>query len=370
MANILDYLDWRSDIPFSFDPFNVIDALILAQLSYLPLSDIVPGEKSGEISVADAAGRYMPELVPKDLRVMTHDDDALLIKKLAGSVRFGEMKLCCFSDITDDSIDLQFAALTCILPDGTRFVSFRGTDSTIAGWKEDFNFSYMSKTPSQICAKEYLDMNFSGTEDRLLAGGHSKGGNLAVYACAFCEPEISERVISVYDFDGPGFREEISGSENFKRIIGRTVSVIPESSLVGQLLTGNSAHRIVKSTATGIMQHLVYSWQVKRGDFVYTEELSRLGSFINRAVVSWVDGLDDDSRRVFVEGLFELVSATDAKTLADLGKNRLRSYSALVKAVSKLDEEHQKVMKDALKKLAVNSKDAVLSGLISDRAST
>ena len=363
MANILDYIDWRGDLSFEVSPFCSIDALVLAQLSYIPFEGIVEEKFGRPIPLSIAAMRFDPESVPEKLRIVSFSEDCELIEKLKGSIRFGNIMLEGYVSELGETQAMQFAALTCILPDGKRFISFRGTDSTLVGWKEDFNFSYLNETPSQKRAVKYIDENLSGNAHRLLLGGHSKGGNLAVYAAMNCADEIRERIERIYDLDGPGFRDEIAASEKYKRIIGRIESIIPESSLVGQLLTANVRHSIVKSTASGLGQHIIYTWQVKGTRPELTHELSTTGSIINKTMSSWLSSMDDESRRMLVKAIFDVLEAPEAETFTELGKGSLRSYGAVLGALRRLAPEQQKVLIAAFKRLAKSGRNALFSEL-------
>ena len=70
--------------------------------------------------------------------------------------RFGNMLATKYVNKIETEQEKQFSAITVLMPDDTIYVSFRGTDNTIVGWKEDFNMSFKSHIASQISAKEYL----------------------------------------------------------------------------------------------------------------------------------------------------------------------------------------------------------------------
>lgn len=357
MANILDYLDWRGDLPFSASPFNAVDALILAELSYIPLDGIVPADRSKQITVAAAAAAFDPETADQKQISFCYEQDQTLLQKLAESVRFREIGLSGYVSHTDAAVDAQFSAITCILPDNVRLIAFRGTDGSIAGWKEDFNLSYMAETPGQRAAANYV--NEAEGEGTLWLCGHSKGGNFAVYAAVFCDAEKRAQISRIYDFDGPGFRDEIAASPEYAAVIPKIISIIPQSSLVGQLLTSNTDHRIVKSKAVGVAQHFAYAWEIMRNDFVYAEELSRTGLFINRTMTGWLRDLDDASRQALTEAVFDVIQSSESETFHEMQKHKLKSTAAILKAMRKLEPEQQQVLKQAIAQLAAQSKEAL-----------
>ena len=359
MPNLFDYLEWRGDLTFDRDPFHITDALILSQLSYIPLNGIVPESFSQGIILREAASLFDPASVPEDTRSFTYQQDCLLLNKLAESPRFSSLLLsgCVSRTETEDAV--QFAALTILLPDGVRFVSYRGTDGSIAGWKEDFNMSYMTETPGQRDAAEYLRKCCEASDGEIWTGGHSKGGNFAVYASVLNKPEICQRVTHIYDFDSPGFRGEEGQLEAFEAAAPKIISVIPQSSLIGQLLIPAAEHRIVQSKAIGLGQHLVYAWEIKGTDFIYADELSKLGGFINRTLNSWLETMDDSARQTLTDAVFDVIAASEKDNFYEIKAEKLKSARAILQALRKLSPKQRELVKQAIASLAAKSKEAV-----------
>ncbi len=361
MANILDYLDWRRDIPFSTDPFNELDGLILAEFGYTPLEGVVPGNFTLRISLREAWEHYDPVLVADKLKIITFDQDNALFEKLAKSRRFGNMLLTGYTTRLDSQSQTQFSALTCLLEDHTTYVVFRGTDGTLVGWKEDMNLSYMQQTGSQSDALEYLNRNFCLHPRKIRVGGHSKGGNLSVYAAAFCDPAVRNRIISVQSYDGPGFREEIVDTAEYRAMLPKLSSYIPESSVIGLLLNNPAEHTIVKSTAAGIMQHVAFSWEVLCNRFVETEELSRSGNLFNKALTNWISQFEDEERRQLIESVFGVLEASEVDTFREINQSKRTSYPAMIRAIRNLTPEQQSLLKNALVRIARSGREAVLN---------
>ena len=356
LANILDYLDWRGDVPFTADPFNEIDGLILSQFCYVPLDGVVSPSFSEHISIPDAFRKYNADGVGKKLRILTFEQDNQLFRKLAESRRFRGTTICGYVSIVEHSEEIQFSALTYRLNDGSGFIAFRGTDGTVVGWKEDFNLSYM-RTSGQEMAIGYLNEAFAGEDIAIRLGGHSKGGNFAIYSSLFCNEEIRDRITNIYSYDGPGFREEILESEVYKKMLPRIRSYIPHASIVGMLLGSGSDPKIVRNSAIGIKQHFAYNWELKRNRFLLADRLKKSGDVINKAISGLLDDFNDTERETFSEALFEILRAPDKETLKELTK--LSSYPAIIKAISRLRPEQQSVLKEALKKIAQGGKGAI-----------
>ncbi len=349
-------MDWRGDVPFSADPFNEIDGLILSQFCYVILDGVVPESFDEEITFPDAYRGYNADSVDTKHRILTFEQDNLLFRKLAESRRFRGTTLCGYVSDIERSEDLQFSAITYRLCDGSGFVAFRGTDGTVTGWKEDFNLSYMQQTAGQQRAIEYINKAFAVGECPIRLGGHSKGGNSAIYSSLFCDDSIRERITNIYSYDGPGFRDEIISSEIYQKMLPRIRSFIPEASIVGMLLGSGSDPKIVKTSVNGIKQHYAYYWELRRNRFVPADRLKKSGDVINKAISGLLSDFSDTEREIFTDSLFEILKAPDKETLKEITK--LSSYPAIIKAISKLRPEQQAVMKEAFKKIAQNGTGA------------
>ena len=290
MANIFDYLDWR-DISLEKVEFNEIDNLILARLSYFPLDGSV--KENDEITVKEA---YLKMKEQGTTGRILQAEDIDLFPKLANSERFGNLKLTGFVNKIDPEAEKQFSAVTILFPDNTIYVAYRGTDNTIVGWKEDFNMSFSDLVASQTESVKYLEKIANKyPEKKILVGGHSKGGNLAIYASVFCKPKIQDRIIEVYNNDGPGFSEKVVQSPEYEKMIKKVHTYIPQTSIIGRLLNHKEETTIIKSTQMGIMQHDLYSWQVLGAKFV-EDELTNSSEFIDQKITNWLREVSPEQR--------------------------------------------------------------------------
>ena len=342
MANIFDYMNWR-DIELTKVEFNEIDNLILARLSYFPLDGLIlEGE---EVPLYEVYARYYK--LGKRGRIL-QEEDTKLFPILANSIRFGEIKLTNYINKIDLIQEKQFSAVTILLPDDTIYVSYRGTDNTIVGWKEDFNMSFSDLVPAQTDAAGYLEKNAQKyKKNRIRVGGHSKGGNLAVYAAAFCNQKIQERIIHVYNNDGPGFSDKVIHSKEYKNIIDRVHTYIPQTSIIGRLLNHEEETTILKSTQTGIMQHDLYTWQVLGGKFV-KDELTSSSEFIDKTITNWLSEVSPEQRSEFFDILFEILNATEAQTLSEISSKWFTNAKTMVKTYQNLEPESKEIMTKTL----------------------
>ena len=341
MADIFDYLRKRGSVPFEEDPFNEVDNLVLAMLSYTDFDGILDDSfNTTSLNIADR--KYFEKHSRAEARksIFHFIRAPLLMDGMLKGNRFRETTLTKYVDIINSDKDMQMAAVTFLLSDGSAYVAFRGTDTTVAGWKEDFNMSYMPETEGQLSAVRYLNEVGARIKRPIRVGGHSKGGNFAVYASAFCEREIQDRILAVYTNDGPGFRNEVMEREAFKRILPKVVSIVPDTSIIGMLLTSNVGHVVVKSRERGLRQHDALTWMVRRNRFK-TAKQSALGSFINKSQKEWLSRIDDESREMFVNTLFSFFEATGMDTFDEMIVNRRSSAKKIIATIKDLPKEKQ-----------------------------
>ena len=362
MANILDYLDWRGDLTFDQAPFNEVDNLLLSQLVYVDLAGIVPGPESKEkIRVAEASRIFFA----------THDEQKILekismtktamyvLKKMAESERYKDALLGGY--VNDISIEeqSQFAVLCVYLGDRSLFVAFSGTDDTIVGWRENFNMGYLDATPGQRKAVDYLNRMVGIGQWKVRVGGHSKGGNLAVYAAVHCRPIIKRKIISVYSNDGPGFSKEMVESEAYQEIIPKIRTIIPESSIVGLLLEHEEEFQVVKSTNVGVGQHDAMSWEVLGTHFVYTDKVAEQSLLLDETMKTWLVELDATQREIIVDAIFEMLDELNIRTVDDFTHLKFSDLQEANKLRKNLPPETQELLGHALKLLLKTGKTAV-----------
>lgn len=340
MANILEYLDWRGDLTFAQSPFNEVDSLILSELAYLDFNDIVPGaEDSKVIPLTDAAMQFFTDERSVHLGIFVPNDTPLMLEKMMKSARFGSMALSHYVAHVDTEKAHQFAALTVHMEDGSLFLAYRGTDDTLAGWKEDFLISCMPEVPSQKSALLYAKAVTKALPRRKIRlGGHSKGGNLAVYAAVFLPQALQKRIIHVYSNDGPGFHQSLLDLPQHQRLEGRISSFVPASSVVGIFMQHEEDYTVVKSNQLGILQHDGFSWEVMGNQFIHLEEMSHGGQCFDQAMQTWLSALTMAQREQFVESLFQVLSASGAQTFADMRTDVHKTAMAMVRAMADMEK--------------------------------
>ena len=353
MANILDYLDWRGDLSFDERAFNEVDNLILTQLCFLDFSALVPEMFNGTgVVLAEAAARYFQLHPTTDLGVLVPSEIPQLLEKMAASRRFAQARLDGYVCHIDTKEEVQFAALTILPGDGTAYIAFRGTDDTIVGWKEDCNLALMSTVPAQAEAADYLTAAAEAYPALLLrVGGHSKGGNLAVYSAVFSGEAIQDRLLAVYNNDGSGFHTSLLQADAHRRIADRILTIVPESSVVGMLLEHEEEYVVVKSTNSGLFQHDGFSWEVVCAHFVRRPSIDFGGRMTEQTLRTMIHTMTQPQREAFIDALFEILTCTDAQTLTDLKQGGLKTASAMIQHFRQLDKDSRRALSGTLKLL-------------------
>lgn len=355
--NVFDYLLWRGDLPLKYIPLNEIDGMILARFSYLPFERIME-QKSTEVMTVESVAKSLLALPDID-NIVLRKDDINLISALVESPRFQHLNVFGYVNQFDVPTQTQFSAITIQISEEQVFISFRGTDNTLVGWKEDFNMCFVCPVPAQDLSVKYMNYVAGRTEGRLILGGHSKGGNLAVYAAAFCGTDIQGRIESVYNYDGPGFDDKVLSTNEYKRICPIVSTFVPQSSVVGMLLGHEEVYTVVHSVQTGIMQHDVYSWETKREHFVYLEAVTNSSKFIDSTLKAWLSDLDYSQREKFIETVYNIMSETNAYTLREFSDNWFHSAKAVLKSVKDLDDATRQTVTHALKLLVKCAKSGI-----------
>ena len=346
MANYLDYLAWRGDLTFDRAPFNEIDSAILAEISYLPFEELdISAHEISSIREAVTGFLEMEDLEDK-VTAQYHID---LIKALASGERFIDLPILEFRNIFDESHVVQFTVITIQLAPEVYYVSFRGTNHTLVGWQEDFNLGVEFPVLSQKLAAIYLNGLSTKITGELILGGHSKGGNLAVYAGAFCKPGLQKRIRAIYNFDGPGFESWIMAQPAYLQIEDRIRTFVPQDSIIGMLLEQAEGYQVVRSAESGsFAQHLMTSWEVERDHFIKLESVTNKSLFLDAAITEWIRRMDYEQRKTFVEVLFNIFKDADVQSLSEISPKRIRQMLSIIKSYRSLDHDNREHMGDTI----------------------
>lgn len=351
MANLMDYIRWRGDLTFAASPVCEVDNLIFSKMTFIDLQNILPTYGSGgTMAIGEAVRLYAAacEQARPDMGLLVPAEIHDMFLLMGQSDRFRHLLLSDYINQIEIEAQVQFAAVTVFLNTDEMYIAFRGTDDTIVGWKENFNMSHVDAVPAQLRAVEYVNAVMARCPHRrVYIGGHSKGGNLAIYAAVNCREEYKDRIVQVFNNDGPGFGHEMIESAAFLQMQDRITTLVPQGSVVGRLLEHNDNYRVVKSGATGLWQHNGFTWEVLGDRFVPENNLTKESRMIEQSIKSWVNSMSNEAREAFVNALYRFLTATNAATLTELTADR----AWLLKLMKASDAETRKTLFGGLTQL-------------------
>lgn len=331
MGNIYTYLKWRGDLDFSERPFCEVDNLVLSELAYMDLSGIVPAtDDNRSISLEEAAKQA--QLQERRIMAISNETEPILFC-MARTSRFRHVRLSNYEDVLDEASQTQFAALHIELNDGTTYVAFRGTDDSILGWKEDFSMSFQLM-PAQQHAAAYLQKTMCDPAMCYRIGGHSKGGNLAVYAAMRCPLSLQEQIIEVYSNDGPGMCESIVDMAEYQNVASKVIRIVPEFSVIGALFEQEHPTKIVASSAVGFAQHDEQTWQVEGDHLCEVSERSNRCNFCNEIFDTWIESVSMEQREAFTNDFFTSLQAGGCKNISELSNGGISEIETILTALT------------------------------------
>lgn len=325
MATMFDYLKWRGDLSFTQDPPNAVDALIFSALIYIHYGGSVEADPTTPVLLKTAAEEFFA-LEDHETRMRVKNDLELL-HAAAKTTRFGFTQLVNYRDLLIPEQETQFAAATFLLDDGSAFVAFRGTDNTLVGWKEDFNMTFQQTVPAQRLAAQYIREVAAEYSIPLRIGGHSKGGNLAVFAAARSSPQVQRQILDVYNHDGPGFTKYMMGDPGYLAMVPRIQTYVPQSSVIGMLLEHEEPYTVIRSKTVSLLQHDPYSWELMGREFIRMQEITEESRFVDAALKTWFSSMTNKERNQLVDAMFALLGSGGVENAMDIfHPKNIRTY--------------------------------------------
>ena len=348
MKNMLDYIKEFGHVSFEERAFSEIDALVLTELEYLPLEKVVPSDENGENfvtvkEIAEYMQEHKQELFDENPMMITQERHELS-QVIADAPRFQSLKFFGVVSVWDKDTTKQFAAVTVEVEPSVRLVVFRGTDETLIGWKEDFLMTYSPLVAAQTDAKEYLAKQASLWGGDLMISGHSKGGNLAIYAAATQVEDVQLRIVDIFCFDSPGLYRSVLETKGYQNIVPLAMRYIPQDSLVGLMLESEVPYVIVKSNATGAMQHSAMTWEIEDGQFIKMEKLTKNSQLNDQTFKKWTESVSDEELELFWNVFFELLFSVGIDTVNDLYGQFMHYVQEFLKAAGDMDEEKRELL--------------------------
>lgn len=354
MANIINYAESEL-LNLTDKPFHSVDSLIFSKFSYIGLSSFVPGFVLGK-KLPTIGSLLKAENFKEMFRHVWDEENCLrLLFAMAASPRYRDLTLGFYQEEQDCITEKQFCAVTVFLDEDTAYIAFRGTDATLVGWKEDFNMAFKYPVPSQEEAVRYVTEVAAHFKGKIILGGHSKGGNLAVYVYAKLDGQLKERIVKVFSHDGPGFKENAIDTmelENSHKIVEKTV---PQSSVIGMLLESQERYSIVKSNRAGLLQHDPFSWIIEGDHFIFVERLTKNAKYMDKSLHNWLEAVTDEEREHFVNALYSVLDTGDSQNIKQIGSEWQKNIPIMMGRVRNLDEGSRFLIYKMLKTMTASA---------------
>ena len=314
MDRIIDYVRWYSELPLDVLPFNEVDNLVLCGLSYWKFPDLDWGRKKHTLR------ECFEQLNGAPVEMMTAEKDETMpdfVRFAAASRRFGDLLVSDYVDEFFPEVPIQFSAVTFHLDRFTKYIAFRGTDSSIAGWKEDFMISF-TKTKAQELSLQYLQEHIRPGKSYYV-GGHSKGANEVLYAAAMLSKKKRTQLKRLFINDGPGFCEDVLDPSLIDAINPISTAIRPEYCVIGKIFEPKIDDcRIVKSTQKVGMQHSIFSWGIDAGSLALAERYDPQSLAIEAYFDKWLENVSTEERKSFTDSIFDSLTEDGSVTLSDV----------------------------------------------------
>lgn len=380
-TTIYDYLTWRSDLSFTASPWNECDYLLFAILSYVNVRAVEHDAHTRVTSPQDLA-RSLVALTPPGSKTInpTYIRSMIaparrLFEQLAAAPRYAHVVLRNYTDVCNNAKHVQFCAETWLVPNTFELVCFRGTDMSIAGWKEDFLLG-LGEVPAQTMAREYLAQVVAGGDTLVGSApcdhptplpvavlGHSKGGNLAAFAAVSMPQELQRRIAAVYNLDGPGFSPALNVPNPYTVYGERYRRIVPEFSVVGQLFGTDAAPCfVVKSTAMGLFEHEPLTWCVGATSFIAARGLHPAATRVAQMHARWERSLVKDAEKRAVDEIFDALYASGKNDITEIVCDP-RCWKRVYAAASKVSPVTREYIGALIECFGVGFADAVGTGV-------
>ena len=346
---LFDYLERVGKYNFDEVNFSIIDSLILTNLSYYHFN-FMKDKLNETLTIEEASHIYfMYSELTKLADPNTRRNHFLEV--LATTKRFRNLKIFNYQNEISTKKEKQFSAISIKLNKDTVYVSFRGTDLTLVGWKEDFNMCYLNKIPSQTSAKNYIENPIYNKYKNIYIGGHSKGGNLAMYSALNANIDLQNKIKNVFNFDGPGFPKLEINEEN-EGIYKKIIMIVPSMSIIGMIFNDINGIYVIESSARGLEQHDLFSWVITdENKFNYGTYLSNKSKGLNKAFNTYMTKLPLKERKEFINICYFLIENNNAKDLLEFRNNLMKSYFEILKNYNKLDSKEKDLLKKHIRYL-------------------
>lgn len=354
--DIFDYINWRKDQSFDDLSFNEIDNLVFSNLSYIRFKDIIPSDKA-YITVNDAIEAFLKtEITVLDIR---DKRDLDFLEAIRNTKRYGNLKLFFHREVYESAEETQFAATLIEIKRNLYYLSYRGTDNFIAGWKEDLNLSFETVAAQKLALLYLEEVAKTFIFAKLIVGGHSKGANLAVYACAHASTKTYKKIVQIYNNDGPGFDFKNIDITPYKHICEKMISFTPGFSFVGQMMQQPMPMTIVESNGTSILQHSMYTWLLTPDHLIRLDDIEAHAKTWKYILTSCLDSLNLEERRKFVDGIYEVILAANAHDIFEILPGLIKNRKQVQEILKNMDPATSEAIESAFSQIFDAFKDSI-----------
>lgn len=340
--NLISYIDKYGCYSFEEVEFNEVDNLVFSSLAYVSLGKYVSNNRFNKKRLQDVGRLFFRDYDESQKNIIAVRGGIKILRSVMETRRYGSLLVYNYSYVGDDK--QQFSAITIDIRKDLVYVAYEGTDQLISGWKEDFMMAYKFPVLSQRRAIDYLNRHFLFNNKDIILGGHSKGGNLAMVAAMYSNFWVKDRIISIYNNDGPGLRKKEIESKYYKSIASKIVHIIPNYSIIGLLLRHDSNYTVIRSFKKSIYAHDLLTWVV-RGNQLERVSLSSFSQIMDEGMIKWLDKYDDETRKKFVDGLFLIFESANVTSIVDVLENK-KLILKLIMETKEIDKDTKKMMKD------------------------
>ena len=302
--NINSYIKKFGKLTFEEFPLNDVDALIFAEFAYINV-DLLIGERFAKIKNLNTD---VPDIVYRGSVDWKYN--RTMLKLMKESNRYKDLSVGMCRNIFLESKKLQFFALTILLPNNEMMICYRGTDTSLVGWEEDFLMTYGKSLPSEKQSLTYLyDVLSRHSGRRFYLNGHSKGGYLSFYVALHMRKEFHDRLIYAYSFDGPGFTCDLDKLTNYPKLKEKLLKYMTFNDIIGLLFTNIEQYKVVYSSGILFGGHDPFFWQVnsRKGSFAFRKEIAKPSLKNNKKVMAWLNSLTNEEKELGTEAIFTLL---------------------------------------------------------------
>ena len=340
--NIINYLESNLDT-FNKTALNELDALVFSWLSYYHISkELLKKDSFDTVKLKELYNaKYFDGML---FDVFDIPSSKKMLSRIASSPRFREVEVLFYVENTNKQIEKQFSAMTFLYDKNKYFMAFRGTDHSFVGWKEDFNMSFMKHIPSQLSAKKYLEKVISKKKGEYIVAGHSKGGNLAIYASSFIDSKFNKCIKAIYNFDGPSLNAKLIEDERYINTKHLIKKFVPQSSMVGMCFEKTSNYKIIRSNAIGILQHNPFSWEIDGKTLKVLKNTTFESQTFKTGINALINTLDEDELKLFVDSIYGVIEATKVDTAEGFLKDINKNIKVLIDSINQLNPTQKKLM--------------------------